>query len=415
MVGTNWVFTLAQASATFVAIVGAFFTAKILSIASEKQTLRNRMSVIDAELLNRKKLQAEYKAKIDSIRRQWAEESVTKFFDWLKLSWSVGEFKEPPTIETVFGFFNEKEKREPDNDEKQIIQSRYSSLKSEIEKQIQKEKEEREHPSLIARLRPLEVGIPVLPEVALESARAEAANMRDLRSKYEQETNSITIQEGTKKIYRDQINALAFPAYAIFGFLSLVYFAAVGVVVPLMYALYVPVIDEATSDLLLSFFISGLILVFAYFYLEIRAALAKEPDTTESNVISAKTQRTEELVPRSKGATRFLRIVTNFAIGVAFFVVGGWFGQWGFTWNLRNVMKDIFNSRQFRAVPFATMGNYGYNWHTAFFIGCPVSSYGCVGDIPAQYVIGQDAIFLGVSVLEILWFCYLLWRSFNVQ
>ena len=239
--------------------------------------------------------------------------------------------------------------------------------------------------------------------------------MRDLRGKYEQETNAIAILEGTKKTYGDQINALAFPSYAIFGFLSLVYFAIVGVVVPLTYALFIPVIDVTSADVLLLLFISGLSLTFVYFYAEIRSASKKKSDITGDNQISTQTLRAEKWVPRSKEVKRVLRMVANFAIGVAFFVVGGWFGQWGFTWNLWNVIKDIYRSGWIRAVPFYSMGNYGFTWNTAFFVGCPVSSFGCVGDVPAQYVITHDVGFLVVSALEVVWFCYLLWRSFKVQ
>lgn len=107
--------------------------------------------------------------------------------------------------------------------------------------------------------------------------------------------------------------------------------------------------------------------------------------------------------------------VANFVVGLFFFVVGGWFGQWGFTWNLRRVIEDIFRSHEFRAVPNYSMGNYGLNWHVAFFETCAVSASGCVGGVPADYVISQDSAFLVVSALEVVWFCYLLWRSFKVQ
>jgi hypothetical protein len=112
---------------------------------------------------------------------------------------------------------------------------------------------------------------------------------------------------------------------------------------------------------------------------------------------------------------RVLLGVANLVIGLVFFVVGGWFGQWGFTWNLRRVIEDIFRSGEFRAIPFSSMGNYGLEWHVAYFETCAVSASGCVGGVPANYVISQDILFVFASVLEVVWFCYLVWRSFKVQ
>jgi hypothetical protein len=118
---------------------------------------------------------------------------------------------------------------------------------------------------------------------------------------------------------------------------------------------------------------------------------------------------------QTSSSRRVLLAVANFVIGLVFFVVGGWFGQWGFTWNLFKVIRDIFQSGEVRAIPFSTMGNYGLNWHTAFFETCAVSASGCVGSVPADYVISQDILFVLVSILEVVWFCYLVWRSFRVQ
>jgi hypothetical protein len=112
---------------------------------------------------------------------------------------------------------------------------------------------------------------------------------------------------------------------------------------------------------------------------------------------------------------RIVRVLANFVIGLAFFVAGGWFGQWGFTWNLRKVLVDIIHSGEFRAVPASSMGNYGLVWHTAYFETCGISASGCVGGVPADYVVYQDALFFVVSMLEVVWFLYLVWRSVKVQ
>jgi hypothetical protein len=106
---------------------------------------------------------------------------------------------------------------------------------------------------------------------------------------------------------------------------------------------------------------------------------------------------------------RAIRIAANLLIGVMFFILGGYFGQWAFTVNAKRVLEDIFYSGMLRAVPAYAVGPYGLSWHVAFFVGCGGST--CVDDIPFEYVLSSDILLLAVSVLEVVWFVYLVWRS----
>jgi hypothetical protein len=88
-------------------------------------------------------------------------------------------------------------------------------------------------------------------------------------------------------------------------------------------------------------------------------------------------------------------------------------GQWGFTCNLKKVLEDIWRTGQFRAVPTYTMGNYGLNWRTSTWVYCGTET--CVGGIPWGEVLSTYTFLLVVTIVEIVWFSYLVWRSVRIR
>lgn len=97
---------------------------------------------------------------------------------------------------------------------------------------------------------------------------------------------------------------------------------------------------------------------------------------------------------------RMVRVAGNLLIGITFFIVGGWLGQWTFTVNAFRVLGDIVHSRLLRAVPAYTLGQYSLSWHVAFFVGCGNST--CVDDVPLEYVLSSDILLLAVSTVEVI-------------
>lgn len=67
MIDLGWIYAIVEASAAFVAIVGAFFTTKILSIASEKRAVSNRVEMLTKEINQRNELVDAYQEEIDSL------------------------------------------------------------------------------------------------------------------------------------------------------------------------------------------------------------------------------------------------------------------------------------------------------------------------------------------------------------
>jgi len=83
---------------------------------------------------------------------------------------------------------------------------------------------------------------------------------------------------------------------------------------------------------------------------------------------------------------RMVGFVVNLLIGIAFFILGGYFGQWTFTVNVLRVLEDTIHSGMLRALPAYTVGPYDLSWHVAFFDLTP------------------SILMIFVSLLEFVWF-----------
>lgn len=73
--------TIAQSSATFIAITAGFFTTKIISLSTEKSRLERRKNEIESELRATSQKQSEYKKQMDNLSEKDASERVDDFVD----------------------------------------------------------------------------------------------------------------------------------------------------------------------------------------------------------------------------------------------------------------------------------------------------------------------------------------------
>lgn len=79
MADTQLMYTIAQVSAAFVAIIVGFYTSRILSLSSERQRIQNKISEIDAEIEQRNKIAQIYQGHLDEIFTEQARDSVRHF------------------------------------------------------------------------------------------------------------------------------------------------------------------------------------------------------------------------------------------------------------------------------------------------------------------------------------------------
>jgi hypothetical protein len=65
--------TIAQVSATFIAADSGFFTSKVISIASDKDKIRSKLSELNTELTPRRAIAKRFKDKIGEIYKERAK------------------------------------------------------------------------------------------------------------------------------------------------------------------------------------------------------------------------------------------------------------------------------------------------------------------------------------------------------
>ena len=354
MVNDTWIIAIAQISATFVAIVSAFFTTKIVSISSEKGNLKRRIRAIDAEINAKEDMYCEYDEERRQIWKGWAEKDVSEFVKSLsKIPTSLNELIEEfeqykdegsdefeisalievhQTFEDVKKFINSLS--ELPTSEKEFLEEfrQYKSLEelNEIEMSVlsrvlqtfrdvkkfinslselpTSEKEFLEKFKQYKSLEELdeievgllsvsfqtlkESGLPskikgffpysklmVLPFGRMESVlsssikvKREAERVKYLNKECDRIENELFVLKAIKNEYERQLEYYSFPKFIKFGFFSQVYFAFVGVVVPLSYRYWILCLGKYAQyyqEIIFIVFVSGLVLMFLYLMMEI--------------------------------------------------------------------------------------------------------------------------------------------------
>lgn len=281
MIDLGWLYAIAESSAAFVAIVAAFFTTKILSIASEKSTLLNRVKLLTKEIEQRNEVVETYQEDIDRIWFKWAEETVEPFLEDIKYEVNPDS---PPSVEELIDLFKETERRDPNEYEQELLKKKYSAFVEKV-KEIAKEREEARKAlykspySVVGQLFGVTRELRLLTtKLKLpEEMRREVEKLDKAYDKQEEELKAISLLELRKTEYEEQLKSVSFPKYIWLGFGSLIYFAFVGVTVPLIYVLFMQQFQQYISELhVLTLFLSGLIVIFLYLYLEIRQAISQK-------------------------------------------------------------------------------------------------------------------------------------------
>lgn len=281
MIDLGWIYAIVEASAAFVAIVCAFFTTKILSIASERKVISNRVEMLKKEIGQRRKLVDIYQEEIDSIGFKWAEEEVRPFLE--KVQYDV-DSENPPSLEDLIRLFEEEEDRVPNYYERELLKKKYSEFLNMVQAIAKEREAERQasEKSPFAGLGALFGLSRTMRRFTLVNLKPpgvvmrEAERLDEVLDKRIEESSRIAILENQKKDSESQLRALSFPKYVTLGFLSLIYFAIVGVAVPLAFVLWAKFLEKYISEFhIFILFLSGLSGALAYLYLEIRQALKK--------------------------------------------------------------------------------------------------------------------------------------------
>ncbi|MDG6913714.1 MAG: hypothetical protein JRN34_04970 [Nitrososphaerota archaeon] len=263
LVDVGWVYTLIQSAATFVAIVGAFFTTKVLTISSEARSTRNRIKSVTDELQLAQKNAEGLQAKIDEYLAKWAGEDVEDFLGRRLVDVPAGS--QPPSMDQIRDDY-QKEEGNLNAFEDERLKSSYAGF---VERWSQEARSAATSP--LARAAASALGFaqvsnrPFLRKPEVDALNELVAERKPLLAKIELDTIR-------KNELENQVKALAYPRYTVLGFSVLVYFGAVGVVLPLLALTALDSLTPLVVDTFLLLFVSGFAAVVVYLMLEVVSA-----------------------------------------------------------------------------------------------------------------------------------------------
>lgn len=214
----------------------------------------------------------EYEDKIEEIYEEWAQDTVDHFVHQLLQDLSLRQF----SLEEIKSKFQEVNFTAPTERDSRILAERYDEISERIRKETERRGEEyRLNPLGTSGIRNL---VPVFHSIYdKETHNRQIETINRTGEKIQGEQNQISILENLKHQYEEELKAVSYPLYEI-GFLSQVIFVITGVVVPLNYEWWAPIIlfspMEPNLFGLLMFYV-GLASSFSYIGLELWHSLYK--------------------------------------------------------------------------------------------------------------------------------------------
>jgi hypothetical protein len=271
MVDTQLMLTIAQASATFVAIMAGFFTTKIISISSDKKRIESKIAEDDIKRQGKEMKIMDYKEIIGNIERRKAERSVDSF---------VNDLLDEPllniyTLEQLKHKYAEKYMFEPNEYEIKILDKEYGR----ITKKIQKEMEDRAvHFKITGNIRTSATRSYLVRNIMdPETENRENEELDEMYKKIQLEENEIAILDNLKHHYEAEKDAISYPLTNL-AFISQLIFVVTGIVIPFNYNWWAPSLHSwfDTNEFGLIMFYIGLSSAFCYLGLELLHSLHTE-------------------------------------------------------------------------------------------------------------------------------------------
>jgi hypothetical protein len=282
--------TLAQISATFIAITAGFYTTKIISITNDKSRIKGRTKEVEAELKlvtkNYHNVKAEIEAIDSSNREDWKVSLIELFMRKIE-SEAINNLND---LSSVFESYFENKPDEVDMEIfEEILPEIAEASKIKEKERIEEQKKDQGLRSMSSfderyyKINSLVVAREPTNQNVINTLKNESRKRyyTDLVDKSNSANNRLTILQELKKIMDHELDALTYPKNIKFGFACFIIFAGLGVFVPLLYNTW----DESISKYLILpiennifviiLFTIGLTLNFVYIGLELREATLK--------------------------------------------------------------------------------------------------------------------------------------------
>lgn len=268
IVDTQLMLTIAQASATFVAIMAGFFTTKIISISSDKKRIENKISEDDIIRQGKEIKIRGYKEIIGNIEHSKAERSVDSFVNDLLDEPSLEVY----TLQQLKSKFTERYMFEPNEYEIKILDNEYDKIRNRIQKEIE---DRVEYFKLNGSIRTSATRSILVRNI--ETQDSENEELSEMYKKVQLEQNEITVLDNLKHHYEAEKNAISYPLTNL-AFVSQLIFVVTGIVIPFNYNWWAPIIHPLfdTNEFGLIMFYIGLSSAFCYIGLELLHSLHTE-------------------------------------------------------------------------------------------------------------------------------------------
>ena len=270
--------TIAQSSATFIAITAGFFTTKIISLSSEKSRLSRTEREKESELRILTEKENEYRNQIDNQLEKGASEIIDDFENAI--------YTDPPNEyqikngEDILRYFKEYYGRQPNEIESAYLEARTESILTHV-KALNKEKDNR-------------LGGIEIPNIT-RAIRSDSDKMIDYYRNHEEDKEfrlKIDTWKNTRAdiarlkqsiaLINEELMDVTYPEHARLGFFSFVLFAILGVIIPLTYRLWATYLLDLSKEyaiivsqlnnanhIVVGLFSLGLAINFCYIALEV--------------------------------------------------------------------------------------------------------------------------------------------------
>lgn len=209
-------YTVAQVSGIFIAILGGFVTTKLFTVTSDKNRLTSQIDEIKTKTDNHNKIIKHYTKIKDNIGFQWAEQNVNSFVNEL----SNSDTPIPDSLPKLIELFKD-EKIEANEYELRVLEVDYENI-------IKKLNENRTQSGLLRALG----GIPLI--INSHNSDRQIDEYKNAENTLAYEKNELENLYALKKQYETALNYIIIPHS--FGKIVLILFisAMIGIATPLL-------------------------------------------------------------------------------------------------------------------------------------------------------------------------------------
>ena len=263
---------LAQAAATFIAILAGFYTSKILTIAGDKNRIEHKINYVNSEIAYETENIANLKSLRNKLQKEMEDSRLQDFENIIKNEANIPNFKGIDTFNGLVECYKNIFMEQPS---KNIL----INLKTKSDLLIRNLKTITEN-----RLKKNTFSTPS-PLYSLSSDGAsriieeteyveEQQNFDNLKRELVEKENKIKFLNQQLSLNKDELHSLVYPKHLKFGFFSFVLFALfalLGVIIPLTHQWWSssPYIVIDSDIFAFSMFLIGLIITFIYIFSEI--------------------------------------------------------------------------------------------------------------------------------------------------